>query len=102
MGSLKQEMHPFSEEFCLAPYPRLTIYRGGVQNIGGVCIFSEGCASSQIIGCKWVKKEVEPYNWASISVLFLNWNTIMPSWKTVAFSSKPTHSLSLQTLVNPQ
>lgn len=43
------------------------------------------------------EKEVEPYNWASISVLFLNWNTILPSWKTVALSSKPTHSLSLQT-----
>lgn len=86
MGPPKQKIHPFSEQFCLAQYPRSTIYRGVFKISEGCAFFQRGCASSQIIGCKGAKKEVEPYNSTSISVAFLNWNTIRPSWKTVAFS----------------
>ena len=40
MGPPKQKIHPFSEQFCLAQYPRSTIYRG-------VFKISEGCAFFQ-------------------------------------------------------
>ena len=61
-------------------------FMGGVQNLGGGVHF--------LLREVQMKKEVKPYSSTTISAPFLNLNTILTSWKTVAFSSSPTHSLS--------